>query len=77
MKTYIEIREKTNYTVFAMGWPIGSFPTRLQAERWIQQEAEKVVSEMLAEVPSELKYARPGPEDLGFKSRRAYTRRCI
>ena len=55
MKAYIEIREKTNYTVLVLGWPIGSFPTRLQAERWIQQEAETVVNEMLADVPSELR----------------------
>lgn len=55
MKTCIEIREKTNYTVFVLGWPIRSFTTHLQAERWIQQEAEVVLSEMLADVPSELK----------------------
>ena len=60
MKTDIEIMEKQTTRFLSWGGLIGSFPARLQAERWIQQETETVAREMLAEVPSEIKYALSG-----------------
>jgi hypothetical protein len=53
----VGLRSGKKQTTRFLSWGglIGSFPTRLQAERWIQQETETVAREMLAEVPSEIK----------------------